>query len=108
MRTAIVRTVLGLLGAGAAGAVVCGALPACMGGPGRATAAAPTPTVSPAPPEVAAGPDPRLDWWRDARFGMFIHWGLYAVPAGRWEGAADGRTDHGEWIMNTAHVSVPE
>ena len=25
--------------------------------------------------------DPRLDWWREARFGMFIHWGLYAVPA---------------------------
>jgi alpha-L-fucosidase len=26
--------------------------------------------------------DPRLDWWREARFGLFIHWGLYAVPAG--------------------------
>ena len=30
-------------------------------------------------------PNPKLDWWRDARFGMFIHWGLYAVPAGSWE-----------------------
>ena len=27
-----------------------------------------------------------LAWWRDARFGMFIHWGLYAVPAGTWKG----------------------
>ena len=26
--------------------------------------------------------DARLAWWREARFGMFIHWGLYAVPAG--------------------------
>ena len=32
-----------------------------------------------------ARPDPRLDWWREARFGMFIHWGLYAVPGGRVE-----------------------
>ncbi len=25
----------------------------------------------------------RLDWWREARFGMFIHWGLYALAGGR-------------------------
>jgi len=25
--------------------------------------------------------DPKKDWWREAKFGMFIHWGLYAVPA---------------------------
>ena len=32
--------------------------------------------------------DARMAWWRDARFGMFIHWGLYAIPA------------QGEWYMN--------
>jgi hypothetical protein len=36
------------------------------------------------------GPGPednaRLEWFREARFGMFIHWGLYAVPAGEWAG----------------------
>ena len=32
--------------------------------------------------------DPRLDWWRAARFGLFIHWGLYAIPAGHWQGQA--------------------
>jgi len=32
---------------------------------------------------------------RDARFGMFIHWGIYSVPAGEWQ----DRTDHGEWIL---------
>jgi len=25
-----------------------------------------------------------MEWWREARFGMFIHWGLYAIPAGEW------------------------
>ena len=28
----------------------------------------------------------RAAWYRDARFGMFIHWGLYAVPAGEYNG----------------------
>ena len=27
-----------------------------------------------------------MEWWREARFGLFIHWGLYAQPAGEWEG----------------------
>ena len=40
---------------------------------------------------------PALTWWREARFGMFIHWGLYALPAGIWKGEpVDGI---GEWIM---------
>jgi alpha-L-fucosidase len=30
--------------------------------------------------------DERMAWWRDARFGMFIHWGLYAIPAGEYKG----------------------
>ncbi|MEJ2238239.1 MAG: alpha-L-fucosidase [Gemmatimonadales bacterium] len=50
--------------------------------------------------------DARLEWWRDARFGMFIHWGLYAVPAGVYENQAiDGI---GEWIMNSAQIPVAE
>ena len=32
--------------------------------------------------ETKAAKDARMEWWREARFGMFIHWGLYAVPAG--------------------------
>ena len=48
----------------------------------------------------------RLQWWRDARFGMFIHWGLYAVPAGEWnERPVPGL---GEWIMNRAKIPVRE
>jgi len=48
----------------------------------------------------------RLDWWREARFGMFIHWGLYAIPAGVWEGEAIAGI--GEWIMKRAEVPVAE
>lgn len=46
--------------------------------------------------------DSRLNWWRDARFGMFIHWGLYAIPAGEWNGA----TNHAEWIRTTAQIPL--
>ena len=53
---------------------------------------------------TAQTPDPRLDWWREARFGMFIHWGLYAIPAGEW----NGRTDYGEWIRHTAEIPTGE
>ncbi len=45
-----------------------------------------------------------MEWWRDARFGLFIHWGLYSIPAGKW----GGRTDHGEWIRDSAQIELPE
>ena len=52
--------------------------------------------------ETAAEREQRMKWWRDARFGMFIHWGLYAVPAGEYEGK---RSDQiGEWIMSWANI----
>jgi len=50
--------------------------------------------------------DDRMQWWRDARFGMFIHWGVYAVPAGVYNGKeVEGI---GEWIMNTAQIPIEE
>ncbi|MBN1509076.1 MAG: alpha-L-fucosidase, partial [Sedimentisphaerales bacterium] len=50
--------------------------------------------------------DERMAWWRDGRFGMFIHWGLYAVPAGTYNGTrVDGI---GEWIMNNGKIPVQE
>ena len=48
----------------------------------------------------------RLDWWRDARFGLFIHWGLYAIPAGEWHGQPIPGI--GEWIMLRARIPVHE
>ena len=47
--------------------------------------------------ETPAQKTARMQWWSDARFGMFIHWGLYAVPAGEWK----GHTDFGEWFMDS-------
>jgi alpha-L-fucosidase len=49
--------------------------------------------------EFSATHEQRMQWWRAARFGMFIHWGVYSVPAGVWHGT--NVTRHGaEWIMN--------
>ena len=48
--------------------------------------------------------DKRMAWWREARFGMFVHWGLYAVLAGEW----GGRTDYAEWIRNNAKIPMQE
>jgi alpha-L-fucosidase len=50
--------------------------------------------------------DARMAWWRDARFGMFIHWGLYAVAAGSWKGTPT--TKAGEWIMNDLKIPIAE
>jgi alpha-L-fucosidase len=53
--------------------------------------------------EAADQTEARLQWFREARFGLFIHWGVYAVPAGTWKGR------HGaEWIMNQAKIPVAD
>jgi len=48
----------------------------------------------------------RMAWWREAKFGMFIHWGLYAIPAGMWKGKKVPGI--GEWIMYRARIPVRE
>ncbi len=48
----------------------------------------------------------RMKWWHDARFGMFIHWGVYSVPAGKYNG--EEIKGIGEWIMSTAKIPVAE
>jgi alpha-L-fucosidase len=53
--------------------------------------------------ETKAQHDARMQWWREARFGLFIHWGLYAIPAGEW----GGKTNYGEWIRNNAQIPLP-
>jgi alpha-L-fucosidase len=50
--------------------------------------------------------DKRMAWFREARFGLFIHWGLYAIPAGEWQGQRIRGI--GEWIMNSARIPVAE
>lgn len=48
----------------------------------------------------------RMKWWRDDTFGMFIHWGPYAVPAGVYQG--EEIPGIGEWIMDRAEIPVEE
>lgn len=48
---------------------------------------------------AAADHDVRMAWWREARFGMFVHWGLYSGLAGTWEGKAVGTRGGMEWIQ---------
>jgi len=47
-----------------------------------------------------------MGWWREARFGMFIHWGVYSVPAGTYDGKQIPGI--GEWIMNRGKIPVAE
>ena len=49
-------------------------------------------------PESSAAHDARMKWWREARFGMFVHWGLYSGLAGTWDGKPAGTSGGMEWI----------
>jgi alpha-L-fucosidase len=46
--------------------------------------------------------DARMKWWREARYGMFIHWGLYSIPAGEWNGT--NYPGASEWLQTTAKI----
>jgi alpha-L-fucosidase len=54
--------------------------------------------------ETPAQREARMKWFADARFGMFIHWGLYSVPAGDW----NGKTNYGEWFLEETHMPVSQ
>src|SRR6266436_5589656 len=56
--------------------------------------------------ESASEHDQRMAWFREARFGLFIHWGLYSVPAGEWNG--EPVRGAGEWIMQDAKIPVSQ
>jgi alpha-L-fucosidase len=56
--------------------------------------------------ETAEQRDERMQWWREARFGMFIHWGVYSIPAGTYKGKQISGI--GEWIMESADIPVAE
>jgi alpha-L-fucosidase len=62
------------------------------------------------PAHAPAASDPakekRLEWFREAKYGLFIHWGLYAIPAGEWNGKRS--LGLGEWVMLRSAVPVKE
>lgn len=78
----------------------CGLL-CCVASFGQNAAAAANPMKS-----DDAVKEQRLKWFREARFGMMIHWGIYSVPAGEWKGKLIPGL--GEWIMNRAKIPVAE
>src|SRR4051794_36164950 len=79
--------------------------------PEKSAVAESMPTNALPPPEwmreFAPTHDRRMKWWRDARFGMFIHWGVYAIPAGVWKGSEVKRSG-AEWIMNRGKIPVAD
>ena len=52
--------------------------------------------------ESAADRQARMAWWKDARFGMFVHWGLYSSTEGEWGDKTF--TAGAEWIQRKADV----
>ncbi len=90
------------------GGVVLAALAAAaLGSPVRAFPQAPAPTPTPTlPPPADPARAERLAWFHQAKYGLFIHWGLYAIPAGEWKGKTIPGI--GEWIMNRAKIPVAE
>jgi alpha-L-fucosidase len=83
-------------------ALLAGLLGAMISTPMRLPAADPPPV----PPPADAAREQRLAWFHEAKFGLFIHWGLYAIPAGEWKGRPVAGI--GEWIMNRAQIPVRE
>lgn len=67
--------------------------------------AAPAAPAEPAQESQAAF-DARMRWWREARLGVFVHWGLYSAAAGYWNGQPVWQA--GEWIQRNAEVPTDE
>jgi hypothetical protein len=67
--------------------------------PKTQAAGEPASTVPPGPGESPAQRDARMAWWREARFGMFVHWGLCSGLAGTWDGKPVGTRGGVEWIQ---------
>jgi alpha-L-fucosidase len=58
------------------------------------------------PTETPEHRDARMAWMREARFGLFIHWGVYSVPAGFYHGQPVRGL--GEWIMSGGRIPMAE
>ena len=70
--------------------------------PAVARAEQPPQPAEPAPPRR----DAKLEWFDHAKYGLFINWGLYSIPAGEWKGKK--YPNIGEWIMFDAKIPVKE
>lgn len=120
----LLRRTFVLIAAGLSAAVLAGR--ALLGAPDTATVETPAPpgaadsTERGSARDVAAAKaaldgwwtesqktrDQRLEWWREARFGCFIHWGVYSGPAGEWEGKNAG--GYAEHLMRHERIPLAE
>jgi alpha-L-fucosidase len=50
--------------------------------------------------------DQRIDWWREARFGMFVHWGVYSSLGNEYKGRKGG--GYAEHIQRVLKIPIPE
>ena len=86
-------------------AATCGVAQNLLAADAPTTKATTKPVLPPSdPPEAKEHKDARMKWFREAKFGMFIHWGLYSVPAGTYDGKKIPGI--GEWIMNRGKIPV--
>jgi alpha-L-fucosidase len=63
-------------------------------------------TPAPVDPESPAAKAKRLEWFRHDKFGLFIHWGLYSIPAGYWKGQRSPGI--GEWVQHRLKIPNAE
>ena len=63
-------------------------------------------TANNSPQTKKLSDDERMGWWRDASFGLFIHWGAYSIPGGE----RDGKICRGgaEWIMDKLDYTIED
>lgn len=52
--------------------------------------------------------NPKMNWWKEAKFGMFIHWGLYSVPAGEWNDRKTNQNEGTEWIQSLLKIPMTD
>jgi alpha-L-fucosidase len=57
-------------------------------------------------PESREAKEKRLEWFRHDKFGLFIHWGLYSIPAGYWKGQRSPGI--GEWVQHRMKIPNAE
>ncbi|MBW8895553.1 MAG: alpha-L-fucosidase, partial [Acidobacteria bacterium] len=108
LRTALVFALAAAAGvaarAGLKACVTCGGDRISVAQPLRAAAV--TSVAQPLRAAVDPAREKRLEWFREAKYGLFIHWGLYAIPAGEWKGQRS--LGLGEWIMFRSRIPVRE
>jgi len=85
----------------ALGAIASLTVSASLAGPAEAD----TPTLG-VVHETPAERNRRFAWFRQAGFGMFIHWGVYSVPGGVWQGTPSAGA--GEWLFNDARIPLAD